>query len=346
MKTAAAILVELGKPLEIAELEIPALRAGQVLVEIAFAGICHTQLSEARGERGADPFLPHCLGHEATGSVIEIGPGVVKVKTGDRVVLSWIKDTGADIPGSVYRWGKRDVNAGAITTFQRHAVVSENRLTPLPEELGMKTAVLLGCALPTGMGAVVNTASAQAGESIAIFGAGGVGLCAILGAVAMECAPIVAVDPNPRRRELAAAAGATHTIDPAQADPVAAIAGLIPSRADIAIEATGIPSVMAQALDSVRPRGGRAVIIGNARRGEQLVLDPRAFNDGKRLLGCWGGDTVPSRDLPRFADLIATGRVEVEPLLSPPVALRQINEALSDLESGRVGRPFLDLSLA
>ncbi len=129
MKTTAAILVETGKPLELAELDIPALKPGQVLVEIAFSGVCHTQLSEVRGHRGQDNFLPHCLGHEASGTVRELGAGVTKVADGDRVVLSWIKGSGANVPGTVYGWDGRKVNAGGVTTFMRHAVISENRLT-------------------------------------------------------------------------------------------------------------------------------------------------------------------------------------------------------------------------
>src|SRR5438552_12174900 len=133
MKTTAAVLVELGRPLEVADLDVPALRPGQILVEVAFSGVCHTQILEARGHRGEDRFLPHCLGHEGSGTVRETGPGVSKVKPGERVILSWIKGSGADVPGTVYGWNGRKVNAGGITTFATLSVISENRLTPLPD---------------------------------------------------------------------------------------------------------------------------------------------------------------------------------------------------------------------
>ncbi|HEX8096993.1 MAG TPA: alcohol dehydrogenase catalytic domain-containing protein, partial [Pyrinomonadaceae bacterium] len=129
MKTTAAILVKTGGPLELVELEIPALKPGQALVEVAWSGVCHTQVLECRGYRGEDKFLPHCLGHEGSGVVKEVGPGVGKIKPGDRVILSWIKGSGGDVPGTVYSWGGRKVNAGGITTFSRHSVISENRLT-------------------------------------------------------------------------------------------------------------------------------------------------------------------------------------------------------------------------
>src|SRR4051812_30509672 len=122
MKTTAAVLVELGKPLELADLAIPALKSGQALIEVVYSGVCHTQVGEARGHRGEDKFLPHCLGHEGSGIVREIGPGVSRVTQGDHVILSWIKSSGMDVPGSVYDWNGKKVNAGGITTFATYSV--------------------------------------------------------------------------------------------------------------------------------------------------------------------------------------------------------------------------------
>ncbi len=153
MKTEAAVLVELAKPLVMAELEIPTLKPGQALVEIAYSGACGSQVNEVMGLKGEDKWLPHCLGHEGTGTVLETGSSVAKVKAGDKVVLSWIKGSGIEAGGTVYKCGAKTVNAGAVTTFQRHALVSENRLTLVPAGLSMEVAVLLGCAAPTGMGA-------------------------------------------------------------------------------------------------------------------------------------------------------------------------------------------------
>ena len=345
MKTTAALLVELDKPLELAEIECPALKPGQVLVEIAFSGVCHTQVLEARGRRGPDPYVPHCLGHEGSGTVLEVGAGVTKVKAGETVILSWIKGSGMNVPGTVYDWNGRAVNAGAVTTFQRHAVVAENRLTPMPAGLGLREAIMLGCALPTGLGAVVNTARPSAGQSVAVFGAGGIGQSAIAGAVVSGCVPVIAIDPNPAKRDLALRFGATHVLDPAAGDLVATIRALTGGGVDHAIEATGIPAVMVQALESVKPQGGRAVVVGNAVRGQLIPLDPRLLNDGKSLLGCWGGDAVPDRDYPRFARLMTSGRIDVQPLLSPSYSLQAINDALTDLEEGRVGRPVIDMAI-
>lgn len=344
MKTEAALLVEPGKPLVIATIETPALKPGQVLVEIAFSGACGTQLMEVAGEKGEDRWCPHCLGHEATGIVIDRGPAVTKVKAGDKVVLSWIKGTGIEAGGAVYDWDGRTVNAGGVTTFQRHAVVSENRLTLLPADLPLELGVLLGCAAPTGMGAVYNVLALKAGDAIAVFGTGGIGLSALMAATLGGAGPVIGIDLKASRRELALAFGATHVIDPAAGEVAAGIKAIAPNGVDLAVEATGVPAVMADAVSVVRPQGGRAVVIGNARAGSELRISPGVFNQGKSLLGTWGGDSVPDRDYARYGRLIASGRFPVRSLLSAPYRLEEINEALADMRSGKVGRPLIDMT--
>ena len=286
-----------------------------MLVEIAYSGACGTQVMEARGLKGEDKWVPHCLGHEGTGMVLEIGSSVTKVKPGDRVVLSWIKGSGIDAGGAVYGWGERKVNAGAVTTFQRHAVVSENRLTPVPLELPLDIAVLLGCAAPTGMGSVYNVLKMKAGESVAIFGAGGIGLNACV------------------------------VIDPVNSDVVQELKSIVPGGVDVAVEASGIPEVMDQAINSTRQQGGRAVIVGNAKYGSVLKLNPSVFNQGKSMMGTWGGDSVPDRDYGRYGRLLSTNRFPIKELLSRPYSLTNVNSALNDLEAGRVGRPLIDMTL-
>ncbi len=346
MKTQAAILVETGKPLIMAELEIPALKPGQVLVEIAYSGACGTQVMEWRGEKGEDKWLPHCLGHEGTGSVIEVGAAISKVKPGDAVVLSWIKGTGIEGGGAVYGWDGKKVNAGGVTTFQRHAVVSENRLTPLPSGLPLETAVLLGCAAPTGMGAVLNVLGVRPGDSVAVFGTGGIGLNACMAAAFAGAMRIIGVDPNPARRALAKSFGATDALDPTGSDVVGEIKRLVPAGVDCAVEATGIPGVRDQAINATRMQGGRAVVIGNARHGATLTLNPGVFNQGKSLLGTWGGNSIPERDYPRFGRLLASGRFPLDELMSKPYRLSEATRALEDLAAGAIGRPLIAMHLA
>ncbi|WP_407155614.1 zinc-binding dehydrogenase [Bradyrhizobium sp. STM 3557] len=344
MKTQAALLVQTGQPLVLADIETPALKPGQVLVEIAYSGACGTQVMEWRGDKGEDKWVPHCLGHEGTGTVLEVGSAVTKVKVGDKVVLSWIKGTGIEAGGAVYDWDGRKVNAGGVTTFQRHSVVSENRLTLLPPDLPMDVAVLLGCAAPTGMGAVYNVLKVQPGDAVAVFGTGGIGLNALMAAALAGAMPVIGIDPNPTRRALAQIYGATHVID-AASDVLAEIRKIVPQGVDLAVESSGIPAVMEQAINSTRQQGGRAVVIGNAKHGAVLPLNPGVFNQGKSLLGTWGGDSVPDRDYTRYGRLLSSGRFPVRDLLSKPYSLARADQALADLAAGKVGRPLIDMSL-
>jgi len=345
MNTLSAILIETGKPLVVDNIEIPVLRPGQVLVEIAFSGICHTQILECRGYRGEDKFLPHCLGHEGSGTVYEVGAGVAKIKKGDKVILSWIKGSGADVLGTTYKWGNKIVNSGAITTFSRYSVISENRLTGVIENIPMNELALLGCAIPTGSGMVINTAKPIPGQSIAIFGVGGVGLCSVAASSASGCVPIIAVDINNEKLDIARKMGATHIINPKTTDVFKEINSICPGGLDFAIESSGRPNVMLQAIQSIRKQGGTVVIAGNARYGEKIELDPGQFNQGKRLLGTWGGDNWPDRDYPRYCRLVSSGKLTLKPLLSKPYSLHQINEAIDDLEAGKVIRPLIDMSI-
>jgi S-(hydroxymethyl)glutathione dehydrogenase/alcohol dehydrogenase len=344
VRTTAAILVNLNAPLELVDLEIPSLKLGQVLVELIFAGICHTQLLEIRGKRGPDSFLPHCLGHEGSGVVVEVGAGVTKVKPGDEVVLSWIKASGLDVPGTVYRWGSRDVNAGGVTTFGQRMAISENRLTVKPRELPMREAALLGCAIPTGFGAVFNSGGFRPGEKVAVFGAGGIGLAAIVAAAAGGAAAVIAIDKLASKLDVARQLGATHIIDAGTVSDVGEAIREQVGLVDLAIEATGQPTVMASILDNVRAQGGRAVIVGNAAHASTVTIDPRQFNQGKSLLGSWGGDSRPDADFPRYAGIIAAREGCVAPLVERSYGLQDINAAVDDLENGRALRPLIEFS--
>ena len=271
---------------------------------------------------------------------------MTKVKTGDKVVLSWIKGSGFEAGGAVYSWDGKKVNAGAVTTFQRHAAVSENRLTLVPVGMPMDLAVLLGCAAPTGMGAVFNVLKVQAGDSVAVFGSGGIGLNSIMAAAFAGAMPIIAIDPSPTRRAFAKMYGATHVIDPADGDVIAAVKAIVPQGVDVAVEASGLPEVMLQAAKCDPPaRRGRAVIAGNAAVTKSLTFSPGLFNSGRSLLGTWGGDSQPDRDYGRFGRLLNSNRFPVRDLLSKPYALEQASAALGDLAAGRVGRPLIDMSI-
>jgi S-(hydroxymethyl)glutathione dehydrogenase/alcohol dehydrogenase len=182
------------------------------------------------------------------------------------------------------------------------------------------------------------------GQSVVVFGIGGIGLSAIGGAALAGATPVIAVDVQPAKLDFARRMGATDAILASADGVLAALRERVPGGLDVAIEASGRPAVMAEALASVRAQGGTAVIVGNARHGERLEIDPRELNQGKRLLGTWGGDNVPDRDFPRYARLVTSGRLRLDALVGETYPLEQINTALDDLESGQVARPLIALS--
>lgn len=316
-----------------------------MLVELAYSGVCHTQLLEVQGKRGEDRFLPHTLGHEGSGVVQDVGAGVTKVKAGDRVVLSWLRGDGFDVPSMTYASASGRVNSGAVSTFMRLTVTCENRVTLLPPIMPLRQAALLGCAVPTGAGTILNTARVRAGESVAVFGVGGVGLSAVLAANLVHASPIIAVDIVDWKLQQAVSLGATHTIDAKNVDPLTAILDITRGRGvDYAIEAAGRRQSMEKAFRSVRERGGVCVLAGNLPHQEKIELDPMDLIKGRRIVGSTGGETDPDRDIPIYADLYLRGRLNLDPLITHLHPLTDVNLALDDLAEKRAGRVLLEMN--
>ncbi len=341
----AAILYELNKPLRVESgIEAPALAPGQVLVKLAYAGVCHSQIMEARGGRGVDHYLPHMLGHEGSGIVVDTGAGVDKVTKGQKVILGWIKGRGANVPSSRYRHGENIINAGAVTTFNEYAVVSENRCIPLPDRIPMDIAVLFGCAVPTGAGIVTNILQPSPGTTVAIFGLGGIGLSALMACRLQDCSQLIAVDVAPEKLEFARRLGATATIDASTQDPVIELRRLTGGRGvDYSIESAGFTRTIEQAFDSVRRAGGLCVFASHPTSGLRISLDPYELICGKRIMGSWGGNCDPDRDVARFAELYRAGKLPLENMITRRYRLEEINIALGDLEQQRVLRPLIEI---
>jgi S-(hydroxymethyl)glutathione dehydrogenase/alcohol dehydrogenase len=339
----AAVLRALKAPLTVEDVSPPDLAEGQVRVRIAASGICHSQLLEVRGARGEDRFLPHLLGHEASGVVEEIGRGVTRVRPGDHAVLSWIKGPGLSVGGAKYRDSRGDVvNSGAVATFAESAIVSEDRVTPVRRDLPLDLAALLGCAVATGAGAILNTAGVRPGDRVAVFGAGGIGLNAIQAAAIAGAAMIIAVDIHDHKLAQAREFGATQTVNGRQQEASAAIRELTGGKGvDCAIESAGQRVSMEQAFASVRTGGGKAILVGNLPAGQSISIDPFQLICGREILGCWGGSTRPERDFPRYADLFMEGKLKLRELVSHRFRLDEVNEALAALERGDVARGLI-----
>lgn len=344
MTITAAVLHQCGQPLNIVEnINIPALKRGQVIVKIHFAGVCHSQLMEISGARGDDKYLPHMLGHEATATVIDTGSDVTTVVPGDQVVLGWIKGQGIDAGGSVYASPFGKINAGAVTTFSDYSVVSENRCYRLPPQIGLREGVLFGCALPTGMGMVQNQLAITADSSIGIIGLGGIGMSALIAAVNCSARQIVAVDTNTDKLDLARAMGAHVTLNPGTDDLYDTVADITNgTMLDFAVEAAGSCRTIETAFSLIHKTRGKCVFASHPEHGDKIQLDPFELICGKRIEGSWGGGADPKLLLNSAANS-AQQRQSLTHLLSGEYSLSTINQALEDLANQQVIRAIVKL---
>lgn len=342
MKTRAAILWQSNKPLVIDNVEIPALKRGQVLIKVLYSGICRAQYNEIIALKGPDKFLPHLLGHEASGFVVDIAAGVTKVKKNDYVCLSWIKGLGLDAFNSQYKLGGQVINAGAVTTFSDYTVVSENRVIKISKTAPADIAAIAGCAIATGCGIINNTLNAAKGSSVVVFGVGGIGLSIILGAKHRACSTVIAVDVLDSKLKFARKLGATHLINASKVQVLKSISAILPQGADFAVDASGNKTAMENAFACIKEKGV-CVIAGNLGKDEKIELHPFELIKGKRLLGTWGGETRPDRDIPAYLKAFAQGKLPIDQMITHRFGLEEINKAFDVLVKGEAGRIVLKM---
>ena len=339
-KIKAAVLVKLNAPLEVAELDLPdALSFGQVLVKVHYSGICGAQINEIEGAKGPDKFLPHLLGHEGSATVLETGAGVRTVKKGDRVVMHWRQSNGIQSETPAYRWNGQKVNSGWVTTFNNYAVVSENRVTPIPANFDLKIAPLFGCAVTTAIGVINNNAHVKVGQSVVVFGVGGVGLNIVQAAAMVSAHPVIAVDIVDSKLEMARRFGATHGFNSKAVgnlnDEILKIVGQ--AGADVVIETTGIARVIEQAYELTHA-DGKTILVGVPTKGDKVSIYTLPLHFKKVLKGSHGGDAEPHLDIPRYIRLIQAGKLSLGGLVTHEFKLDQINEAIKLVRSGNSGR--------
>src|SRR5581483_1621292 len=345
IKTAkAAILAQSRAPLIIDDIALPeTIGVGQVLVKVLYSTICGAQLNEIAAAKGPDKFLPHLLGHEASARVLEIGPGVTTVKPDDTVVLHWRPSAGIQCQPPAYTWNGKKLNAGWVTTFNDHAVISENRMTVIAPDYDLRNAPLLGCAVTTAAGVINNDAKVKIGESVVIFGVGGVGLNVVQFAQLAGAYPIVAVDLVDSKLAMAKERGATHCINSSGvADLEGEIRKIVGQQGpDKVIETTGVKSVIELAYDLTHA-DGTCVLVGVPNEKVTIYTLPIHFN--KVLTGSHGGDAVPQVDIPRLIRLNQAGRLSFDGIITHEFPLEEINTALDVVRSGAAGRVVLKIA--
>jgi len=350
----AAVLYEVNKPLVVEEIDIDEPQRAQVMVRTAAAGVCHSDLHFIEG---LWPYpLPVVLGHEASGVVERVGEGVTAVQPGDHVILSFIPWCGAcrycagGRPFLCTQGGSRTMHLhkgdqpiyvfASVSGFAEYMVVPENGVVKIRDDAPLDKVALVGCGVMTGVGAVVNTAKVEAGSSVAVIGAGGVGLNVIQGAVLAGAAQIVAVDIRENKLEMARQFGATHTVNAATSDPVAAVRELTGGGPDYVFEVIGSPEAIAQAWDMVGA-GGEVIVIGMVPFDSRVSINGRAFMRDKVLRGCVYGSTRPLVDMPRIVDLYMAGRLKIDELVTRTYPLEGINDAFAAMKNGEVARSII-----
>ncbi|MYR58890.1 zinc-binding dehydrogenase [Streptomyces sp. SID625] len=358
MAVRAAVLPAIGSPLEITGIDLPEPGPGQVRVRLAAAGVCHSDLSLTDGTMRVP--VPAVLGHEGAGTVLAVGEEVTHVAPGDAVVLNWAPSCGtchACGLGEVWLCanalrGAADVHARTtggtalhpglnVAAFAEETVVAASCVLPLPDGVPLADAALLGCAVLTGYGAVHHSARVRAGETVAVFGAGGVGLATLQAARIAGAGRIVAVDVSPAKEELARRAGATDYVVASENTPreIRALTG--GQGVDVAVECAGRAVSIRAAWESTR-RGGRTTVVGIGGKDQRVTFNAlEIFHWGRTLSGCVYGNANPAEDLPVLAAHVRAGRLDLDALVTERIALDGIPAAFENMRAGKGGRALV-----
>jgi aryl-alcohol dehydrogenase len=363
MAVTAAVVHEQGGPFRIDKVELARPEAGEVLVRVAASGICQT---DVHGRDGYFPIqYPAVFGHEGTGIVELIGPGVEKVKPGDRVMMvfpscgiciycingkpsyclaaSRLKHLGTRADGSTVMTCNREPVSSFFfqqSSFATFALATERNVVKVTEDVPLELLAAFPCGISTGAGAVLNVLRPQPGDAFAAFGTGTVGLAGLMAARIAGCEPIIAVDVLPNRLTLARSLGATHTINPGDSDPVAEIRNVTGGLGvRVSLEAVGLPQALRQAVDCLQPMG-TCCLVGSSRKGTEVNIDMNSLQNGRTAHGCIQGDCIPDQFIPHLIDLYRAGKLPVDRLVTF-YDFADINQAVGDSIAGKTIKPVL-----
>jgi Zn-dependent alcohol dehydrogenase len=351
MKTRAAVYVEFQKPLVVEEIELPDPGPSQLLIKQFASGICHSQLHALHNPATRTPRL---MGHESTGVVVSAGSDVSHVKEGDHVMVTFLPRStvpGTRPPVPVLKWRDQEIHAhGNNSTWSETILADASFVVPLDMSAPTDVTAVIGCAVMTGCGAVLNTARVHAGDSVVVIGVGGVGLAAVKAADNVSAYPIIAVDVDDAKLEFAYRFGATHVINSRSEDAVARASAITNGGADFAFDAIGHQSTIATLLHYVRPGiagyrpdGGTAVLIGVPRAEATLTVMDALLPGSRTFKGTNGGSPRPDHDLPMYVRWFQEGKLPLDLLVSRRYSLDQINEGIGALDRGEVlGRAILE----
>jgi S-(hydroxymethyl)glutathione dehydrogenase/alcohol dehydrogenase len=352
----AAVMYGVNQPLQIEDVQVDEPRAGEVLVKTSASGVCHSDLHFMEGSYPT--ATPIVLGHESAGVVEKVGEGVSNVKPGDRVVVAFVSSCGhcdncvqgkphlCNNSAQLGRGDRLTLNGkpmaqfANMSAFAEYQLISANACVPVPDGVPMEVAALVGCSVMTGVGAVSNTAKIPVGSTVAVVGAGGVGLNIIQGAVLAGASRIIAIDLLENKLAAAKEFGATDVVDGSKGDPIAQVMGMTGGGVDFAFEAIGLAKTAEQCFGMVK-RGGKAVIVGMIPVTQMVSVPGVGFLMEKGLIGSFYGSTRQTHDMPWLMELYRQKRLKIDELISRRYKLGQINEAYAALKNGEVNRSVI-----
>lgn len=332
----SAVLMKLNENPVITEVELGEIQFGQVLVRVLVSGICGSQLHEISGDKGNGKFLPHLMGHEGCGIVEKVGRGVLNVNPGNKVVMHWRPGRGVEAEFPSYMLNGKTFSSGKVNTLTELAIVSENRLTVVPDETDPEFAALLGCSLSTALGVIDNESNLRFGEKVAVTGCGGVGLNVLAAARLAGAGEIYAVDLAQSKRTLSFSQGATHFFQNVSE---------LPGKVDLIVDTTGNTDVISQAFEWLSDRG-RLILLGQPKPNQNLLIhNPIKFFNGSGLTirASQGGSTIPDLDFPRYLELLRLKKIDSKTLVTHRYPLSEIDQAFETLKSGNAGRILINV---
>jgi Zn-dependent alcohol dehydrogenase len=336
----AAILEKINSPLLLQDVTFDGpLDFGQVLVKLIASGICGKQIEEIQGIQGKDPYLPHMLGHEGVGIVVDVGPGVTMVQKGDHVIVTWIIGNGLDAKKPEYHIKNKKINAGPVTTFNEYCVVPENRVTAFKSDIrNIAYLSILGCAVMTGIGVVINEAKVVPGATVAVVGCGGVGLNVIQGAVIAQSTKIYAIDKNNKSLQIAAHLGATDIIDSSIDDIYLKMMELTDGEGTDYVFICAPSPKLIEIGAKICSIPGFLYVVAVPPPNTTISIDPLAIHRKMSLNGSCGGGSLPARDIPLLIEHINNGKLDLNSIITKIISLEDINEGIYSIMNGHPGR--------
>tara|TARA_B100001063_G_C16776292_1_gene565709 strand:- start:2660 stop:3694 length:1035 start_codon:yes stop_codon:yes gene_type:complete len=339
-KNTAAVIEKFNSKLRFYDYKIGNLKKGQVLVKILYSGICRSQIMEIEGKRNTKKWLPHMLGHEAVGKVLDYHKNNKKFKKGDEVIATWINSRGIKSLGGIIKIKNKKINYGPITTFSKYALISENKLVKKPKYLKNLYAPFFGCAALTGMGMVYNQAKPKKNQLILLIGLGGIGFFSVLALLEKGIKNIIVVDNNENKKKLARKLGVKHFFNIKKSNEKKKLKDYYSKKIDLCLENSGNSKSIEFCFSMIKDNG-KVIFSSHPPEKNKIKIDPHELIKGKKIFGTWGGNCKPDKDIARFSKVFIKNRRFVKQTKSNIYKFDRINDAINDFKKGKILRPII-----